>query len=192
MATAAQQMSPRVKVLKARRATPEALAPYGQVLGPNPSVAPMPIDFYGGAVKVRRVVDFKSDDQTEMPLITLNRRPLEVRWMERHFKHTQAFIPLGGVPFIGVFAPPNDKELPDIEKCEAFVFDGSAGFAMHFGTWHEFPFALRDDTNLIVILRKEATDGLVRDAVVQDEAQSADLDKKDLLTRLNTVMKIEY
>jgi ureidoglycolate lyase len=192
MATVAKEVLAQVRTLKAKRATPEALARYGSVLGPNPAIAPMPIDFYGGAVKVRRVVDFKSDDQTELPLITLNRRPLEVRWMERHFKHTQTFIPLGGAPFIAVFAPPNNSELPDLDKLEAFVFDGSAGFTMHLGTWHEFPFALRDDTSMIVILRKEATDGLIRDAVIQDEAQSPDLDKKDLLQRCNTTFRIEY
>ena len=31
---------------------------------------------------------------------------------------------------------------------------------MHIGTWHEFPFALIDDTQLIVVLRREATKGL--------------------------------
>ncbi len=44
------------RVLKAKRASPEALAPYGEILGYNPNVAPLPIDFYGGKAKVRRVV----------------------------------------------------------------------------------------------------------------------------------------
>jgi len=116
--------NPEIRVLKTRAASPEALAPYGQLLGYNPAIAPMPIDFYDGTAQVRRVVDFVSDEQTELPVVTVNRRPLELRYMERHFKHTQGFIPLGGKPFVGVFAPPNDKDLPDLEKLEAFVFDG--------------------------------------------------------------------
>jgi ureidoglycolate lyase len=186
-------VSPRaeVRVLKVKPATAAALKPYGEVLGFDPSVPPMPIDFYDGKAKVRRVVNFVSDGQTEMPVVTLQRRPLEVRWMERHFKHTQAFISLGSKPFICVFAPPNDKETPDLDKVEAFIFDGIAGFVMHQGTWHEFPFAVLDDTNLVVILRKEATEGLVRDNVIQDEARGPDLDKKDLQARFNITFKLE-
>ncbi len=177
--------------LKVRVATPETVAPFGQILGPNPKVAPLPIDFYGGSVKVRRVVDFVSDEQTEMPLVTVNRRPMEVRWMERHFKHTQTFIPLSGCPFIVVMAPPNDRELPDLNKVEALLFDGSAGFTMKIGTWHEFPFALVDGSNIIVILRREATEGLMKDNVIQDEAISPDLDKKDLQAREKLIYEIE-
>jgi len=79
------------RVLPIVPATPGSVAPYGRILGYDPAVPPMPIDFYGGAVRVRRVVDFVSDEQTELPLVTVNRRPGEVRWMERHFKHTQTF-----------------------------------------------------------------------------------------------------
>ncbi len=186
-------VSPNVetRVLKVKRATPEALAPYGDVLGYRPDVEPMPIDFYDGAVKVRRLTNFVSDDQTELPVVTINRRPLEVRWMERHMKHTQAFIPLGGKPFVAVMAPPNDKDVPDIDKAEAFLFDGQAGFAMKLGTWHEFPFSVLDDTNVIVILRREATDGLVRDNVIQNEAVGPDLEKRDLVERFGVSFHIE-
>ena len=183
--------APEVRSLTVKTATAEALADYGQVLGHNPDIEPMPIDFYGGAVKVHRVVDFVSDEQTEMPLVTVQRRPNEVRWMERHFKHTQTFIPLGGAPFVVVMAPPTEGDMADLDKVEAFLFDGSAGFTMKLGTWHEFPFAVEDDTNLIVVLRKEATDGLIRDNVIQDEAQSPDLDKKDLLQRANLLFQFE-
>ncbi|MFQ3595578.1 MAG: ureidoglycolate lyase [Sphingomonadaceae bacterium] len=184
MATAAVRTGPRIIDVPVKRATPEALAPYGQIIGHDPGIPPMPIDFYDGAAKVRRVVDFKAEGVIEMPVVTLQRRPLEVRWMERHFKHTQAFISLGARPFVACFAPPSDGELPEIDKVEAFLFDGSAGFMMHIGTWHEFPFALVDDTPLMVILTKAATDGLVRDNVIQDEARGEDLDKKDLEARL--------
>jgi len=183
--------NPEIRILKAKPATVEALAPYGQILGYNPAVEPMPIDFYGGTAKVRRVVDFVSDEQTELPVVTLNRRALELRWVERHFKHTQAFIPLGGKPFVAVFAPPNDKELPDLDRMEAFRFDGQAGFVMKQGTWHDFPYALEDNTHMIVILRREATDGLVRDNVIQNEAIGPDLEKKDLVERSNVLFRIE-
>ncbi len=191
MTSSNAQRSATERRLALQPATRENLAPFGQVLGFDATVQPMPIDFYGGTVKVRRMVDFVSDEQTELPLVTASPRPLEVRWMERHFKHTQTFIPLGGKPFIVVMAPPNGKELPDLDQVRAFRFDGQAGFTLKIGTWHEFPFVLEDNTNIVVVLRKEATDGLVRDMVVQDEAQSGDLDKKDLLRRCNIIFRID-
>jgi ureidoglycolate lyase len=185
------KVEPNIRTLKVQIATPEKLKPYGQVLGYNPDIEPMPIDFYDGAAKVRRVADFVSDDQTEMPIVTLNRRPFEMRHAERHFKHTQAFVSLGSKPFMAAFAPPNDKDMLDLDKLEAFLFDGSVGFMMHLGTWHDFPFALFDNTQLMVILRKEATDGLVRDNMIQDEAEGPDLEKRDMLARLNTLIRFE-
>ena len=182
---------PEVLKIKVQTPTPEALAKYGTVLGFDPNVEPMPIDFYDGAVKVRRVAPFQASGDIEMPIVTLKRRPFRVRWMERHFHHTQSFISLGSKPFVAVFAPPTpDGDLPELDKVEAFLFDGSAGFMMHIGTWHEFPFAVLDDTNLMVILTKQATDGLVRDNVIQDEARSEDLDKKDLMQRFNMVIDV--
>ncbi len=184
MAAAAAPVPPRILDIPVRPATPQALAPYGRLIGHDPAVPPMPIDFYDGAARVRRVVDFQAEGEIEMPVVTLGRRPLEVRWMERHFRHTQAFIPLGARPFVACLAPPNDRELPDLDRVEAFLFDGAAGFLMHIGTWHEFPFALVDDTHLLVILTRAATEGLVRDNVIQNEARGEDLDKKDLEARL--------
>ena len=35
-----------------------------------------------------------------------------------------------------------DDDLPDLDHVKAYYFDGSSGFAMHRGTWHEFPFAI--------------------------------------------------
>jgi ureidoglycolate lyase len=191
MNTPAAAAHPEVRNLSLTPATREALEPFGQVLGYDESVAPMPIDFYDGAVKVRRMIDFVSDEQTEFPLVSINRRPMDVRWMERHFKHTQGFIPLNNKPFVVVMAPPNDSETPDLDQVRAFRFDGSSAFFMKLGTWHEFPFALEDETNVIVVLRQEATDGLVRDNVIQDEAKSADLDKKDLVHRFNLTYRVD-
>lgn len=188
---AVTQAKREIRVLKARRASPEALAPYGEILGFNPSVAPLPIDFYGGKAKVRRVVNFESDGETEMPVVTVDFRPLEVSHMERHPKHTQAFISLNNKPFVAVFAPPSEKELPDIDKAEAFLFDGEAGFVMKKNTWHEFPFALFDNTHLVVVLRREATNGLTTDQVYKNEAVGPDLVKRDIEARFGVVFKVE-
>lgn len=182
-----------IKTLKIKVETPtaEALAPFGVVLGRDDNVAPMPIDLYEGTVKVRRVGEFISDDKTEMPICTLQRRPFIVEYMERHTEHTQAFVPLGSRPFVALFAPPSEGELPNLDDARAFLFDGSVGFMMHRGTWHEFPFAVLDDTDLLVILRSVATDGLQTDNVIGNEAVGPDLEKRDMAARFGVRIELQ-
>jgi len=109
--------------------------------------------------------------------------------LERHFKHTQVFLPLGGKPFIAVLAPPTDTDLPNIDEAKAFLFDGQAGLSMHLGTWHEFPFALVEDTQLVVLLRQETSKSLKSENVFDGEGLGPDLDKKDITRRLGVVLK---
>lgn len=182
-----------IKPLKIKVETPtaEALAPFGVVLGRDDSVEPLPIDLYEGTVKVRRVGEFVSDEKTEMPVCTLQRRPFIAEYMERHTEHTQAFVSLGSKPFVALFAPPNEEELPNLDDARAFLFDGSAGFMMHRGTWHEFPFALVDDTDLLVILRSVATEGLKNDNVIGNEAVGPDLEKRDMAARFGVRIELE-
>jgi ureidoglycolate lyase len=80
--------------------------------------------------------------------------------------------------------------MPDINSLEAFRFDGQAGFAMHIGTWHEFPFAIEADTNIVVILRHETMRNLSTENVKNDEAQGPDLDKKNLVQRTGVIFEI--
>lgn len=178
--------APVVRELPVEPATPEAIAPFGQLVGGRHAPA-APSSFYDQKVTTWRPT-FISDAETEIAVCTLQRRPMDVRWMERHFKHTQVFLPLGGKPFVAVLAPPTETELPDLEQARAFLFDGQAGLSMHLGTWHEFPFALVDDTQVVVILREEATKGLQKENIVDGEGVSPDLDKKDIVRRLGVTL----
>lgn len=175
--------TPEERCIQVKPATPEALRPYGALLGPERPRADHIADFYGGAVAVHQPPPFVSDDDTCLSLTTVQPRPLEVDYLERHFKHTQTFIPLGGKPFVAVLGAPSESDMPDLDRLEAFRFDGSAAFCMHLGTWHEFPFALEADTQLLVILRNETTRNLSAENVQDGEAHGGDLDKKNLLKR---------
>ena len=170
----------KTRILPVEEATPEAVASCGQILGRHAYAKPLPIRFYEGAVQTYRTVDFQSDEQTELSLAHVRRRPFEVRWIERHFKHTQTFIPLKGAPFI----------VPDLDQVRAFRFDGSAGLTMKLGTWHEFPFAIEDEADMVVILRREATEGLLTGDPDSGEVRGADLDKKDLVKRHRLKLKL--
>jgi ureidoglycolate lyase len=168
-------------------ATPEAIAPFGELVGGAAFPAIPPTAFYSEVQTYRPT--FISDEQTEIAVCALKRRPFRVRWMERHFKHTQLFLPLGGKPFVAVLAPPTDTELPNIAEARAFLFDGQAGLSMHIGTWHEFPFALIDDTQVVVILRRETSKALLKENIVDGEGVGPDLDKKDVVKRLGVVLR---
>ncbi|MET0364557.1 MAG: ureidoglycolate lyase [Sphingobium sp.] len=172
-----------VRTLTAERATAEALAAFGALIGGPPDESARLSNFYDQAVMVQKS-PFQSALPVEISVCTIEPRALRVRWMERHFQHTQAFLPLGGKPFVMVLAPPTEDDLPDPDAVRAFLFDGSAGFLLHIGVWHEFPFAVEPNTQVAVLLTKEATQGLSRDNMVGTEGYSADLEKKDMAIRL--------
>ena len=179
------------RVIPVEKATPESVSDCGQILGRHAYAQPLSTGFYEGSVQTYRAVDFRSDEQTELSLAHVRRRPFEVRWIERHFKHTQTFIPLNGAAFIAVLAPPTQGDRPDLDQVRAFRFDGSSGFTMKLGTWHEFPFAVEDEADIVVILRREATQSLINNDPESGEVRGADIHKQDLLKQLGTRLLID-
>ena len=178
------------RTLELRPATREAVAGMGELISIEDDDATLPTAFYEGTVRVYTPSTFVSDEDTHITLCSIDRRPASVTWMERHFKHTQVFIPLAGKPFVMVLAPPTpDGDAPDLDSAQAFLFDGSAGFQLAIGTWHEFPFALVDDTQVVVILRSEATKNLLKDASDGGEAHGPDLDKKNIVARTGVTLE---
>ncbi|MDX2225203.1 MAG: ureidoglycolate lyase [Rhodospirillaceae bacterium] len=177
------------RVIAVKPASAAALAPYGRLVGRGSGVAPGDSGYYGGAVRISKPATFRSDDDTCLSVATIQPRPFELEHIERHYKHTQAFIPLGGKPFIAVFGAPTPGDEPDWDKLEAFRFDGQDGFCMHIGTWHEFPFALQPDTDIIVILRNETN----RDLNNRDggEAHGDDLSKLAVIKRTGAVIALD-
>ena len=188
------------RVLKPKLATPESLEGYGYLIGGSKTKSSDTPGYYGAAVQTSKPAPFKSNDDTSLSLATINPRPMQVRWMEYHNKHTQTFIPLEGKPFVAVLGKPTcrrpdgswdetQEQTPDIDSVEAFYFDGAAGFVMNIGTWHEFPFAVESDSNVVVILTNETTDNLQN--VVDGEAHGDDLCKRDLQKRFGVVFEVE-
>jgi ureidoglycolate lyase len=175
------------KILKPVAATAESLDGYGWVIGQPAGVERDKIDFYGREVRVTHPADFRSNDDTCLNLVSFKERPLTVRWMEYHTKHTQTFIPLGGKPFYMVLGKPTQRrpdgsfdatrlDRPDLDDVRCFYFDGTAGIVMHVGTWHEVPFPIDGDTHFVCICTNETNDNLEH----QDEngeSRGGDLDK---------------
>ncbi|MBM3514964.1 MAG: ureidoglycolate hydrolase [Alphaproteobacteria bacterium] len=183
----AVKLGPKVRTIAVKPATPDALAPYGRFIGRGSGIKPGDSGYYGGKVAISRVA-FESDDDTCLSVATIQPRPFELEHIERHYKHTQAFVPLGGKPFVAVFGKPTSGDEPDWDTLEAFRFDGKDGFCMHIGTWHEFPFALEPDTDVIVILRNETTKNLL--AKDGGEAHGDDLSKLNIQKRTGAAFRV--
>lgn len=182
-----------IKTIKVpiEEATSDTVEPFGQILGRHGKVRPIGVEFYKGAVATSRPVDYYCDGKTELSLSCINPRPGKVRYLERHFLHTQTFVPLEGKSFILVMAPPNEEQLPDISRVKAFRFNGDCGFMMHVGTWHEFPFALEDQTDLVVVLSAQTREDLGNKTEDGNEAFGKDLQKQDILSRMNVELVLD-
>jgi ureidoglycolate lyase len=182
-------------------ATAAVLAPYGYLIGPPDSEVKGRIDYYGNDVQVRTPAKFVGNDDMMLNLVTFNRRPPVIRWMEYHNKHTQTFIPLAGRPFVMVLGAPTRKrpdgriddtqaDLPDLANVRGFFFDGTAGICMHIGTWHEVPFPLQDGTNFVAIVTNETNRNLEQHDE-HFESEGGDLVKRQLIRRLDTQLEID-
>jgi ureidoglycolate lyase len=169
-------------------ATADRLAPYGVIVGPDANRAPRTGGFYGDKVELWSPGPFRNDQDACLSVARVHPRPPEVIWMERHFKHTQTFIPLGGAGLVVVLGAPTEGHAPDPATVRAFRLDGSCGLMMHVGTWHEFPFAAAGapdadrPVEVVILLRRETMSNLeVRE---DDEAVGGDLEKRNLGSRL--------
>ena len=164
-----------------------SIAPFGELLGVDRGRPTSRTRFYDDAVELVEKAPFRSDADTCLSIARVRPRPFEVTWMERHFKHTQVFLPLNHQPYAVVLAPPNGASLPDLDRVRAFRFAGDCGLLMHVGTWHEFPFALQAPADMVVILRHETNRNL--DAIANGEAVGEDLEKRNLKRRLGLTLR---
>lgn len=162
-------------------ATEENFAPFGKLIRPN-ATSGRETWFYNNSVGVWDIPGMVTDDDACISVARVRPRPMSVIWMERHFKHTQVFMPVNGQPFHIVVAPRNEAEVPDLADVRAFTFDGKAGLMLDIGTWHEFPFALDQEADIAVFLRKETNANL--EAIENGEAVGGDLEKRNIRTRM--------
>ena len=163
-------------------ATPENFSEFGTILG-DTSDASSAARHYAAVRVCNPSANFASDEDTCVRVLCYEPRPIECRFLERHYKHTQVFIPLEGKPLLGFFAPANTREEPDLDKVVCFAFDGAAGFVMHKGVWHEQPFPLETGTKAVCILRNETVRELKPTDEKTHECHGQDIDKLNIEAR---------
>lgn len=161
-------------------ATAESLAPFGALVGAAPGV-PKLFEFAG--TEVFGVAPFALHGTPELLLCSIAPRPPRVGLMERHFRHTQTYLSTDGKPFVMVLGAPTEGDMPPLDDLQAFLFTGGSGIALGEGVWHEFPFALEDDTRVAVVLVSEAHVNENANPAVPDDADGPDLQRRSLENR---------
>jgi len=132
--------------------TPEAFEPFGEVISTEAAERSFPIN-YGATTRFHDLAEIDATDGRAIVSIfrsTPLPAPVVVKILERHPLGSQAFVPLGGRPYLVVVAPPGELELAAIR---VFLARGDQGVNYAKGTWHHFLLALEDVSDFLVIDR---------------------------------------
>jgi ureidoglycolate lyase len=124
----------RTHYVTAEPLTPEAFAPYGQVIGAE-----------------QVLLEVRGQEELTLDVLHYERRPFVIDHLNRHHHASQALVPLNGRPACIVVGA---KELTfqteaDLDQLRAFILDGSRGMNLAIGTWHEGPWPLLEDLDLV-------------------------------------------
>lgn len=162
-------------------ATPATFRAFGALIGAGADGG-RATRFYDDSVELWDTPGLVNDADACVSVARIHPRSNRVLWMERHFKHTQIFMPLNGVPFIMVLAPPTAIGAPEAAAVRAFRFDGASGVMLGLGVWHEFPFAINAPAEVAVFLRNETNRNL--DTIEDGESIGGDLEKRSMAKQL--------
>ncbi|CAM4150872.1 ureidoglycolate lyase [Vreelandella rituensis] len=140
--------------LKAQPLTPEAFAPFGDVIDTRTA------DYFPiNAGRTRRYHDLAPVETLGEEARTLINIfvsqpveiPLALDFLECHPLGSQAFMPLHEERFVIVVAPKG--EAIDSQDVRAFVTDGRQGVNYHAGTWHAIQSVLEREGWFLVVDR---------------------------------------
>jgi len=168
-----------MNALKVEIATAESVKPFGALVGSQDGVQKF-MNFDG--IQIFKI-PFDLKEESELIVCKVDRRPMRLTMMERHFKHTQTYIPMDGKPFIMILAPNTEGPLPDRDSLRAFLFKDITGIAMHLGVWHEFPFVLEDSTQFAVVLSSQSHQSDLKDPQYKGDGEGVDLERRNLQDR---------
>ena len=133
-------------MLRPQPLTAAAFAPFGDVIEARPDTA---VEINAGyTTRFHALSTAKSDDRVIMSIFRGRPRPLSAAMLERHPLGSQAFIPLGGRPWLVVVA-----EKPDRAALRAFYCGGDQGVNYHANIWHHPLLVLGETQDFLVVDR---------------------------------------
>ncbi len=101
--------------------------------------------------------------------------PLTLAMVEKHPLGSQAFVPLGGAPFLVVVAPPGGTVAP--AALRAFLAEGGQGVNYARGVWHHPVIALDRETDFLVIDRGGPGDNLAEFFFAEGERRIVEVNR---------------
>lgn len=120
-----------MRTLTAQPITPEAFAPFGDVLVPPQEFARR---YYSDGLSNGRPAAAASLSLSHVkPLASL---PLEAVQMERHAFSSQSFMPLDVSRYLAIVAPHGADGGPDLDNVQAFLVPGDIGITYGRDVWH--------------------------------------------------------
>lgn len=134
--------------------TAEAFAEFGTVIEADPSTA---VEINTGyTTRYHALAEAAVGDGDAIISIFRGRvRPLTVGMLERHPLGSQAFIPLGGRPWLAVVS-----DTPDLANCRAFYCAGHQGLQYDVNVWHHPLLVLDETQDFLIIDRAGAGENL--------------------------------
>ncbi len=88
------------------------------------------------------------DGQAIISIFRGRPRELSIAMLERHPLGSQAFVPLGGQPWLAVVA-----ESPDLASCRAFHCQGNQGLQYDVNVWHHPLLVLGEAQDFLIVDR---------------------------------------
>lgn len=184
---------PIVRSVIARPLTVGAFAPFGEVISAAGRES-LGYDLYGERDDNFVAGSLASEHPLEVLLIRQHIRDYRINFLERHFEIAQAFIPLGGNPYLCVVAradAPQENGLPELGEVQAFFVPGDTGLSLHRGTWHEPPFPLAQGATMVVTSNRALTEALGSEPDEQGEIHTGDVDKRHVTNRTGVELRIQ-
>ncbi len=139
-----------IKIVKIKKLTREAFAPYGEIIEIPNENPKMPTEEFNYWPKLGTM---QVNGELQVGVSTFFKRPLRFSKMERHMDTQEIMIPLNGtivIPF-RVCNDFNPQSTPSTDKIDVFAVDTLHGVILKRGIWHWTPMPLEDKTSIVVI-----------------------------------------
>ena len=163
-----------MRTVRPRPLTPEAFAPYGDLISVRDEAEHYPIN-YGATTRFNALARVDARTDGGAPIISIFRSTplpaLVLKIMERHPVGSQAFMPLNSRSYLVAVAPVGEL---DPAKIEVFLAAGDQGVNYAAGTWHHYSLALGEVSDFLVVDR--AGPGANLDEVELEEADQITVD----------------
>jgi ureidoglycolate hydrolase len=141
-----------VQMLELRALTPEAFAPYGQVITPLRTGGQGAETAYDPETSPREAKLVVQNGEPRLWIMHLPHVGLSFTRIARHRRVTQCLGSLGGKEWLIGVAPPGDlgdDAVPRIEDIAAFRVPGNCIIKLHVATWHAGPHFVHDECQFL-------------------------------------------